>query len=426
MSFWYLVLLTVGLVTSILFLLVAFGVIGPYNMKKRNEAIRLAGEQQKSMNSIQEALENATNAMDLRLLSKNIHVGKVSSLMASRLGGRIVFGTDVENRIEAYVMERSKSGDLSLIDAIRPDVGYEFAENRSSVSPTGRFIATAYEPLFRDDERSLEDGYVEIWPSEYEIRRDGMCSFRAVFDDEDDSSLYVTFYNRLHTGLVVHYQRIMSLTGEEQWEPVQEIGVVDAAPFEFFGSNVFTRNNVLVVASRVSVRVYHRANRAAPWEFSQRLMTQVGAGISIAANDNASVLFISSPYDTVDGVEGAGTVTAYGLQNEDASASNKYYEKISELVSPNGATENAAYGLKVACENNHLMVIESEPTASDPQVLYHYNWSKGNLIQSIPAENLSTTYDAGLSAWTTEKGQAGMLLSERDPSSLDTFVSIYE
>lgn len=411
---------------SVLFLLVAFGVIGPYNNKKRNDTLRLLDEQQKTMTSIQEALDNAASSINLKAMVRGMPVGNMSSLVASRLGGHIVFGTDNETNNQAFIMTRKPDGTLVPIDTMDPIDTYQFAENRSAVSPTGRFVAVTFEPSYQDDVRALEEGHVVIWPSEYYLTRDNACAYRAAFDDEDDSSLYVTFFTRLHVGVVVHYERTMTLNGDESWEPIQEITVADAAPFECFGSNVYTRNNVMVVSSRVAVRVYARANRKSPWEFTQRLMVQVGAGLSVASNDNASVLFVSAPYETVDGQEGAGTVTTYGLQNGDVSLTSRYYEKMSQLVSPNGATADSAFGIKIACENNHLMILESDPEGDDPQVLYHYNWAKGSLMQSIPAENITTKYNTGLTAWTNEKGEAGMLLSEQDPETLDTFVSIYE
>jgi len=426
MSFWYLALLTAGLIMSILFLLVAFGTIGPYNSKKRDETNRVIDEQKKTMNSIQEALDNASSAINLKALVRDMEVGNLSPMVASRMGGHVVFGTNVENHGEGYILSRKPDGQLTMIDTVLPDAGYQFAENRSAVSPTGRFVATTTEPTFQEDTVSLEEGYVEIWPSRVVIGRENACAYRAAFDDEDDSSLYVTFFTRLHVGVVVHYERSILLNGDETWEPTQEITVSDAAPFEFFGSSVYTRNNVMVVSSRVAARVYLRANRKSPWEFSQRLMVQVGAGLSVASNDNASVLFVSAPYETVDGEEGAGTVTTFGLQNGDASLASRYYEKMSQIVSPNGATSDAAFGIKIACENNHLMILESDPDGNDPQVLYHYNWSKGALLQSIPAENITTQYNTGLTAWSNEKGEAGMLLSEQDPDTLATYVSIYE
>ena len=130
-------------------------------------------------------------------------------------------------------------------------------------------------------------------------------------------------------------------------------------------------------------------------------------GMSVAVAPSGNVCFVGSPYAGVNDAEHSGVVYAFVRE----SARHRWVPVESPIVSPAGPRARAYFGIRMHCEGNHLVVVESGEGGENPQTAYHFNWNDWALLGTVSASVPGAGIHTGV--WRDKGGNIGMALGEQ-------------
>lgn len=404
----YIMFLMMSTTVAVLFILVTFGVIGTDGRYDRAESAQVMAMREKSNAAISDAGGHAyPRATSLNPAATNVII-PARGLAVSRFGGGTYAAVGEDGTARVYRRNNTEFEEVARIPASRPDA--RLSRERVSVSPHGRFAC-----FVEVQEDQLAAGRAILWPSGHTFERPSRSVQSVVFDVEDDSSVYVTYYDHMNRGEVVLYTLYSNLgTGEKSWRASQMIAPADVAPFDMFGCNVYVDGHHMLVSSLLMVAYYWRPNRRAQWSFHSFLAQEWPIapwfGCSSAVNHDGTVAFLTSPYDEVQGEANAGSVAVFMRKDEDSA----WERHESKIVSPHGPTENGFFGYRVFFEDGHLVIVESAPEGENPQRVYQFDWQSWTVIQIVRPEKSGSGFDTSTAVWRERGGKIGMICGEQE------------
>lgn len=392
---------------AVLFILVTFGVIGGDGKFDRAENAQIMALREKSNAAISDVGSIYSRATSLNPAAKDILM-PARGLAVSRFGGHMYAAVGEDGTARVYKRNNTEFEEMVRISPSR--AGARLSRERVSVSPHGRFACFVE---VHDDQ--LAAGRAVLWPHGHVFERPGRSVQSVVFDAEDDSSVYVTYYDHMNRGEVVSYNMYNNLgTGDIYWHASQMVAPADVAPFDMFGCHVYVDGHHMLVSSLLMVAYYWRPNRRAQWGFhsflSQEWPVAPWFGTSSAINHDGTVAFITSPYDAVGSMNNAGSVSVFLRKDEDSV----WERHESKITSPHGPSENGFFGYRVFLEDGHLIIVESAPDGANPQRVYQFDWQTWTVIQVMRPEKAGSGFDTSTAVWRERGGKIGMMCGEQN------------